>query len=193
MLLRAVTFSSVFNGEEGFDTRFKFSTSGLFGTGTYFAVNASYSASPRYSHTVGPGMYTFILAKALTGNAFQMKAYGSHKQFPNKPPRTPFSEEPNPAHYNVVGAGAARPRGPASGGVDGMEPEPEPEGIGVEAARHDSIAGTGGSEVFIVHGNFRAYPSYCVTFSAWATAVAPSYPDRIRRQPVFSRIMYRYE
>eukprot|EP01044_Picomonas_judraskeda_P013135 COSAG03_NODE_1955_length_3303_cov_2.141386_2_plen_481_part_00 len=150
----------VFNGESGFDTRF--SSKGLFGTGTYFAVNASYSASPAYSHATGDGSYTFILARVLTGNAFEMTPFTSHKPFPNMPPRTPFSEEISPQYYNVAAGG----RGGGAAMAAGMEPEPEPEhGIGVEGARFDSITGkTGGSDVFITHENGRAYPAYCVTF-----------------------------
>ena len=132
-----------------------FSNKGLFGTGAYFAVNASYSANSRYSfQTKTPGHCVFILARVLVGDAFEMKPFGKLSAFPNKPPRRPFSDEPSPQQYNA----APEPK---------LEPEPAPADatIDVDGARFDSITGTtNGSKVFIVHGNGRAYPMYYVIF-----------------------------
>eukprot|EP01043_Picozoa_sp_COSAG02_P008654 COSAG02_NODE_281_length_25776_cov_37.797998_12_plen_1099_part_00 len=158
----------VFNGEEGFDV--KFSSDGLFGTGTYFAVNAAYSTNSRYAHDAGDGTYTLILARVLTGDAFEMKSHGAHKRHPTMPPRYPFCEEPNPEYYNrrhnvTGGPGLHATSGTAASAEPEPEPQPDLARISVEAPRYDSITGnTAGSDVFIVHGNFRAYPAYCVTF-----------------------------
>jgi hypothetical protein len=150
----------VFNGVEGFDVRF--SRKGLFGTGTYFAVDAAYSTRKQYAFSKGDSTYQVILATVLTGNAYMMRPSYQRVAWPNKPPRCPFEHEASPEEYNADAAGEP-----------GREPEPEPElepepestGLKVQGVRFDSITGTTqGSQVFIVHGNGRAYPTHCVTF-----------------------------
>jgi hypothetical protein len=152
----------LFNGEEGFDTRF--SNKGYFGTGVYFAEKASYSCGS-YAFAVpdaedigaakaGPGRKAVLLAQVLTGEAYEMAAHATHRAEPNKPPRRPFAEEPSKAQYNP-----GRMGGQGDGGVArAVAPE-------VEGARYDSITGrTGGSKVWVIQGNGRAYPEYCVVF-----------------------------
>jgi hypothetical protein len=57
----------VFRSEKGVD--FRFSREGLWGTGSYFAVNAAYSDSYAYS-TPGGGKQMFI-CKVLTGDSYE--------------------------------------------------------------------------------------------------------------------------
>ena len=65
---RQVNPQSIYNSEEGFDMRF--SSPGAWGTGCYFAVNASYSAM--YSHPLPNGLFQMFLAKVLTGDSAQI-------------------------------------------------------------------------------------------------------------------------
>ena len=70
----------VYKSEQGFD--FRFSTSGMWGTGTYFAVNASYSDNYCYQLSHGKQM---ILASVLTGETYRCPPDGSLKKPPIKP------------------------------------------------------------------------------------------------------------
>ncbi len=70
----------IYNSEQGFD--FRFSTKGMWGTGTYFAINASYSQSYSYSTIQGKQM---ILASVLTGETYRCPPDGSLKKPPIKP------------------------------------------------------------------------------------------------------------
>lgn len=70
----------IYNSEQGFD--FRFSTKGMWGTGTYFAVNANYSQSYSYPSIQGKQM---ILASVLTGETYRCHPDGSLKKPPIKP------------------------------------------------------------------------------------------------------------
>ena len=71
----------IYRSEQGFD--FRFSTRGMWGTGTYFAVNASYSDNYCYrSPSHGKQM---ILASVLTGETYRCPPDGSLKKPPIKP------------------------------------------------------------------------------------------------------------
>jgi len=61
--------SSIYNNEEGFDMRF--SNAGMWGTGNYFAVNASYSDGYAH-HLLNSRIKQMFLAKVLTGNSKQL-------------------------------------------------------------------------------------------------------------------------
>ena len=81
----------IFKSEQGFD--FRFSSQGLWGTGTYFAVNASYSDRYTYSSASGKQM---ILALVLTGETHRCQSDGSLKKPPVKPQtkaNTTFEDE----------------------------------------------------------------------------------------------------
>jgi len=66
---RATPPSYIYNNEEGFDMRF--SNAGMWGTGNYFAVNASYSDG--YAHHLSNSrIKQMFLAKVLTGNSIQL-------------------------------------------------------------------------------------------------------------------------
>ena len=69
----------IFKSEQGFD--FRFCSRGMWGTGTYFAVNASYSNS--YAYTTG-ARKQMILAKVLTGETCQCNQDSSLKKPPVK-------------------------------------------------------------------------------------------------------------
>ena len=75
----------IFKSEQGFDFRCS-SESNLWGSGTYFAVNASYSDS--YSHNVSTNRKQMFLADVLTGVAFKCPPDQTLK----KPPQKPFSD-----------------------------------------------------------------------------------------------------
>ena len=70
----------IYKSEQGFD--FRFSTKGLWGTGTYFAINASYSDRYCYQSSSGKQM---ILASVLTGETYRCQPDGSLKKPPIKP------------------------------------------------------------------------------------------------------------
>ena len=69
----------IFKSEQGFD--FRFCSRGMWGTGTYFAMNASYSNN--YAYTTGTRKQ-MILAKVLTGEACQCSPDSSLKKPPVK-------------------------------------------------------------------------------------------------------------
>ena len=69
----------IFKSEQGFD--FRFCYRGMWGTGTYFAVSASYSNN--YAYTTG-ARKQMILAKVLTGETFQCNQDSSLKKPPVK-------------------------------------------------------------------------------------------------------------
>ena len=70
----------VFKSEHGFD--FRFSSHGMWGEGTYFAVNAQYS--DRYAYSARDSKQ-IILAKVLTGETCHCPPDGSLKKPPVKP------------------------------------------------------------------------------------------------------------
>ncbi|TKS92985.1 Poly [ADP-ribose] polymerase 15 [Collichthys lucidus] len=51
----------------GFDRRFAGQNATAYGLGTYFAVNASYSANPTYSKPAADGTQLMFVARVLTG------------------------------------------------------------------------------------------------------------------------------
>ncbi|CAF1286160.1 unnamed protein product [Adineta steineri] len=67
---RATLPSEIYNGEYGFDM--SYCTSGLWGLGTYFAMNASYSCQS-YSYALADGKRQVFLAQVLTGDVFDYK------------------------------------------------------------------------------------------------------------------------
>ena len=69
----------IFKSEQGFD--FRFCSRGMWGTGTYFAMNASYSNN--YAYTTGTRKQ-MILAKVLTGETCQCSPDSSLKKPPVK-------------------------------------------------------------------------------------------------------------
>ncbi|XP_065897421.1 uncharacterized protein [Dysidea avara] len=71
--------SSIYQDEEGFDMRF--SNAGMWGTGNYFAVNASYSDG--YAH-LSDGTKQMFLAKVLTGDSIQLKSNSTLRMPPVK-------------------------------------------------------------------------------------------------------------
>ena len=78
---RATLPSEIYNGEYGFDMTY--STSGLWGIGTYFAQNASYSCSS-YAYALPNGQRQVFLAQVLTGEAYDCPSDGSLRRPPKK-------------------------------------------------------------------------------------------------------------
>ena len=76
---RSTPPEKIFKSEQGFDFRFCFR--GMWGTGTYFAVNASYSNDYAYTTVTGKQM---ILAKVLIGETCQCNPDSSLKKPPVK-------------------------------------------------------------------------------------------------------------
>ena len=70
----------IFKSEHGFDLRF--SSQGMWGEGTYFAVNAQYS--DRYAYSLGDSKQ-MILAKVLTGETCRCPPDRNLKKPPIKP------------------------------------------------------------------------------------------------------------
>lgn len=58
----------IYKGGEGFDMRF--SSSGMWGRGNYFAVNSSYASS--YAYTIHDGVKKMFAAWVLTGNSIYL-------------------------------------------------------------------------------------------------------------------------
>jgi len=70
----------IYNGEVGFDMRF--CSSGLWGIGTYFAVNASYSNN--YAHKLSNGVKQFFLTDVCVGEPIKLAQDGTLRLPPLK-------------------------------------------------------------------------------------------------------------
>ncbi|CAM4887757.1 unnamed protein product [Rotaria socialis] len=92
---RAAPPKEIYNGEYGFDMTF--CTSGLWGLGTYFAMNASYSCQS-YSYQLPNGKRQVFLAQVLTGEVFDYK--GKNDQTLRRPPKK--NESISETRYNSV-------------------------------------------------------------------------------------------
>ena len=95
---RGVAPDKIHRSEHGFD--FRFSRQGMWGTGTYFAVNASYSDA--YAYPTGKDKEKQILfAKVLTGETYHCQPDRSLNKPPLKVPNSdsdscctgPFTDE----------------------------------------------------------------------------------------------------
>ena len=129
----------VFKSEQGFD--FRFASSGLWGTGTYFAVNASYSE--KYAHRSG-AVKQLILANVLTGETYRSVPDSSLKKPPVKS-RSLSSRLGSAVSSVVYGSSSA---------TDDFEDE-----------LYDSVSGHAqGSDIFIIYDHEKAYPAYLITF-----------------------------
>ena len=81
----------IFKSEKGFD--FRYSSDGLWGRGTYFAVKGGYS-DQSYAYTGGlDGLKQLILAKVLTGESIKLSTDRTLTKPPPKPRRTSLDEE----------------------------------------------------------------------------------------------------
>lgn len=81
----------VFKSEHGFD--FRFSKPGMWGHGSYFAVDAYYSAT-NYSHTLKlSGRRQIFLAKVLTGSAKEVAPSGQTRNYRVPPLKTDGSRD----------------------------------------------------------------------------------------------------
>ncbi|CAF2647099.1 unnamed protein product [Rotaria sp. Silwood2] len=78
---RATLPSEIYNGEYGFDMTY--STSGMWGIGTYFAKNASYSCNG-YDYKLPNGKRQVFLAQVLTGDVHDCKSDPSLRRPPKK-------------------------------------------------------------------------------------------------------------
>jgi len=117
----------IYNGEDGFDMRF--SASGMWGQGVYFAENASYSNG--YVHIcqeMGQTVRKFFLASVLVGDPFDCPSNAALRMPPEK------AQASSHLLFHKV--------------------------------RYDCCSGfTGGSKIFIIYMNGRAYPKYLITFT----------------------------
>lgn len=71
----------IYGGEDGFDMRF--SATGMWGPGIYFAANASYSL--HYSSSTPEGYKQFFLARAAAGAIHTCAASSTYRLPPVKP------------------------------------------------------------------------------------------------------------
>jgi hypothetical protein len=85
----------IYDGEYGFDSTF--CSSGLWGLGTYFASNASYSCE-NYSYKLPDGRRQVFLAQVLTGDVFDYK--DQNEPLLRRPPKK--DEKVSHARYNSV-------------------------------------------------------------------------------------------
>jgi len=90
---RATLPSEVYNGEYGFDMTY--STSGMWGIGTYFAQNASYSCTS-YAYSLPNGKRQVFFAQVLTGDVHDCPSDGSLRRPPKK------NESTSGLRYNSV-------------------------------------------------------------------------------------------
>ncbi|KAL9647963.1 hypothetical protein ABK040_016869 [Willaertia magna] len=109
----------IYNGQDGFDTRF--SSAGMWGRGVYFAENASFSNN--YAFTDNQlGCKVIFLVDVLLGDYIQI-----------------------PSDNSLV--------------IPPIKTNTKPQ------IRYDSVKGnTGGSDVYIIYANSRAYPSYLIYY-----------------------------
>jgi O-acetyl-ADP-ribose deacetylase (regulator of RNase III) len=92
---RAALPSEIYNGEYGFDMTY--CTSGLWGIGTYFAVNAAYSCQ-NYSYQLPNGKRQVFFAQVLTGDVSDYQ--NKNDQTLRRPPKK--NESTSGARYNSV-------------------------------------------------------------------------------------------
>jgi len=119
---RANQPNNIFNDEYGFDMRF--SSGGMWGVAIYFAQNASYSNSYRY--TTPDNQYQMFFARVLVGDCIHIMPNDSSLKKP-------------PSKQTVSGLGFTE--------------------------NYDSVSGeTGGSKVYMIYENGRAYPEYLITY-----------------------------
>ena len=101
----------------------RYSTSGMWGPGVYFAKNASYSNN--YANVTSNNLRRIFFARVCVGDAHLCASDPSLRMPPLRPNQPAHSRE-----------------------------------------RFDSVCGnTGGSDVWILYENYRAYPEYLVTYS----------------------------
>ena len=122
----------IFKSEHGFD--FRFASTGMWGEGTYFAVNAQYSNN--YAHSVGDSKQ-MILAKVLTGETCRCQPHGSLK-------KPPVKSQPRGRHSSSSGD--------SSGEVFEDERYDSVSG------------NTNGSDIFVIYDHDKAYPAYLITY-----------------------------
>ena len=72
----------VYNSEHGFD--FRYGGNGMWGSGAYFAEDASYSVNG-YAHTLPDGNRQILLARVLTGDSVELQPTYSLRKPPAKP------------------------------------------------------------------------------------------------------------
>ncbi|CAF1600452.1 unnamed protein product [Rotaria sp. Silwood1] len=85
--------SEIYHGEYGFDMTY--STSGMWGIGTYFAKNASYSCNG-YDYKLPNGKRQVFLAQVLTGDIYDCKSDSTLRRPPKK------NETKSGLRYNSV-------------------------------------------------------------------------------------------
>ena len=81
----------IYKSEKGFD--FRFANEGLWGVGTYFAVNAQYSNAYAFKLSGGSGRLQFFLALVLTGESYSCGEDRSLRKPPLKERNDMFADE----------------------------------------------------------------------------------------------------
>ena len=135
--------AKIYKSAQGFD--FRLAREGVWGRGTYFAENASYSDSG-YAHRTedGTGSKQLLLAKVLTGEACHMHRPNRELNLPpirgQMHPRAPSTSTGTNTHHTLF------------------------HDHDIEL-RYDSIASElKGSRIYIIYDFDQAYPEYLITY-----------------------------
>ena len=155
----------IYKGEQGFEARL--ATSGMWGTASYFAVNASYSDT--YAYQDPNGNKQIFSVKICAGDVIEMPP---DKKLRLPPLKSDITQSP----LNLAQPGSLQPQLPTHSLNQLLTASPvslpaQASGPTIQAAsqfsneRYDTVSGqTGGSKVYMIYENGRAYPEYLITY-----------------------------
>ena len=159
----------IYKGEQGFEARV--ASSGMWGTASYFAVNASYSDSYAFQ-CPDDGNKQIFSVKICAGDVIDLPPDKTLRLPPLKNAATAQPQSLNIPQLNQFHSlYQTLPQKPSS-----FDPVPAASMDPVPAAssqvptrfvndRYDTVSGqTGGSKVYMIYENGRAYPEYLITY-----------------------------
>ena len=166
----------IYKGEQGFESRL--ASSGMWGKASYFAVNAAYSNN--YAFQCGNGNRQLFSVKICAGDVIEMTPDQTLRLPPLKsdmniqqapvPQQVHVPQPPmHPTLQAILGNQVILPSIPIQ--TTAQLPPSLPTGPTPPIAsqfvndRYDTVSGTtGGSKVYMIYENGRAYPEYLITY-----------------------------
>ena len=152
----------IYRGEQGFEARL--ASSGMWGTASYFAVNASYSDS--YAYKSPDGSKQIFSVKICAGDVIEMQPDKTLRLPPLKSAATAQPQSLfNHQSLNIMQQMNSLPQPlipafylPVPVATNQTVPQ-------FVNDRYDTVSGqTGGSKVYMIYENGRAYPEYLITY-----------------------------
>ncbi|KAI6654883.1 hypothetical protein LOD99_2762 [Oopsacas minuta] len=142
----------IYKGEQGFEARL--AASGMWGTASYFAVNASYSND--YAYQCPDGNRQLFSVKICAGDVIEMEPDSSLRLPPLKSQiNQQLQRNPSPFVLSTSDIYDTS-----------LQPQiPQPTAPQFVNDRYDTVSGTTrGSKVYMIYENGRAYPEYLITY-----------------------------